>query len=377
MNSGRRYAISLHVFGTAVALLILGAIVGAIVWAQNADEILVIAQAVDNDVYVARREVNVQAAIDGDLVAAGNRVTVDGEVTGDILAAAKNIEIRSAVDDDVRVAGQNVLVTGPVAGHIVAAGQTVKIEQPIGEWAWLSGDTVAVSGNVNGQLEITGKNITINSEIDGNARLIGGTLRLGPDAMVHGNVEWRSNNKADISPEAQIDGQFIEEPLPEVLDGRSAGGGLVFTFSIFLTIVTLFLLFPRSLHACANRVSTHPAMSLILGFALLVAPPVLAVLLLITKLGAWLGLAVLGIYLVVLLLGIMTGLFTISDVALRRFQPHPAGWQPLIAIFVTVAAVGLLTYVPWVGFIIVLATWLLGIGALGLQFAQGYANSRA
>jgi len=133
MNSGRRYAISFHVFGTAVALFVLGAIVGAIVWAQNADEILVIAQAVDNDVYAARREVNVQAVIDGDLVAAGNRVTVLGEVTGDILAAAKNIEIRSAVDDDVRVAGQNVLVTGPVAGHIVAAGQTVKIEQPLPE----------------------------------------------------------------------------------------------------------------------------------------------------------------------------------------------------------------------------------------------------
>lgn len=377
MNTSRRNAMSSYAFGATALSLTVGAVVAAIAWAQNADELLLIEQPVDQDVYAARREVNVLTTVDGDLVAAGQRVTVEGEVTGDIIAAAQDVEIRSAVNDDVRAAGQHLRVTAPVAGHIVAAGQTVKIEQQIGDWAWLSGHTVEVGGNIGGELKIAARKITINSEVDGNAELIGDTLHLGPDAIVRGDLRWRSENKADISPGAHIDGSFVEEPLPKVLDDRSVGGGLFFTFSIIVTVVMLYLLFPRSLRASANRIASHPGKSLALGLALLVATPLLAVLLFVTKLGAWLGLGLLGVYLVVLLLGVLTGLFAVSDLGLRRFRPQPPAWQALAAIFVTVVAVGLLTYVPWVGFIVVLAIWLLGVGALGLQFARGYAESRA
>lgn len=65
-----------------------------------------------------------------------------------------------------------------------------------------------------------------------------------------------------------------------------------------------------------------------------------------------------------LILSVLTGLFAFGDLALRRFRPNPAMWQALAAIFVTVVAVGLLTYVPFLGVIIVLGSWLLGIGAL-------------
>ena len=72
----------------------------------------------------------------------------------------------------------------------------------------------------------------------------------------------------------------------------------------------------------------------------------------------------LGIYVVTLFLSVMTGLFTVSDLTLRRLRPKPAIWQSLAAIIVTVVAVGLLTYVPYLGVIVVLGIWLLGIGAL-------------
>ena len=94
------------------------------------------------------------------------------------------------------------------------------------------------------------------------------------------------------------------------------------------------------------------------------AMPVLAILLVFSPLNAWLGLAVLGIYVVTLFLSVMTGLFAVSDLVLRRIRPRPAVWQALIAILVTVVAVGLLTYVPYLGVIVVLGIWLLGIGAL-------------
>ena len=350
-----------------VLSLVLGGVVAAVAafaWAQTSEEILLIEQPVDHDVYAASREVNVRSTVDGDLVAAGQRVTIDGAVTGDIIVAAQNIEIRAEVSDDLRVAGQYVRVMSPVAGHVVAAGQVVTVGQQIGDWAWLAGDTVEVVGNVGGDLKIRAKRISINAKVDGNADLIGDELHLGPDALMRGEVRWRSNNDADINPGAQIDGEFIREPLPGYSKERGVSGGLFFTLSVFVAVMVLFLLFSRQLRASADRVAARPGMSLLLGFAVLGATPLIALLLLVTRIGVWLGLAVLGTYLVVLLLGVLTGLFAASDLALRKFRPKPAVWQSLAAIFFTVVAVGLLTYVPYVGFIGVLTVWMLGVGAL-------------
>jgi len=340
------------------------AAVAVVSWAQDSKDTLLIEQPVVQDVYAARRDVNVRATIDGDLVAAGQRVTVDGNVTGDIIVAAQDIEIRAKVNDDLRAAGQHIRVTSPVAGHIVAAGQSITISENVGNWAWLAGDTVEVLGDVGGDLRIRARKITIDAEVDGHAQLIGDELRLGPEANVRGDLRWRSENEADISPEAIIGGEFIEEPLPDFAEEIGTGGGLSFTLSVIVAVMVLFLLFSRPLRASADRIATHPVVSFALGFAVLTGMPVLALILIFTPLNAWFGLAVLGIYLVMLFLSVLTGLFAVSDLALRRFRSQPAAWQALAAIFFTVVVVGILAQVPYLGIIAVLTIWLLGVGAL-------------
>ena len=365
-----------------VSLLVLVgmlATVAVIAWAQSSEEVFLIDQPVDRDVYAAAREVNVQSSIDGDFVAAAQRITVDGAVTGDIIVAAQEIDVRSQVNDDLRAAGQTVQVTSPVAGHLVAAGYSVVVSEDVGDWAWLAGNTVEVLGDVGGDLSIRANNILINAEIDGNVELIGDELSLGPEASVRGDLTWRSDNEADISPEANIGGEFIEEPLQGLAEGVTSGRALWFTISVIFAVMVLFLLFSRPMHASADRIAAHPAASLSLGFAVLVGAPVLALILMFSPLNAWIGLGVLGIYLVVLLLGVLTGLFAISDLALRRFRPKPAIWQALAAIVVTVIAVRLLSYIPYLGVITILIIWLLGMGALcwgGWLALRNYGRDR-
>ena len=351
------YTLSFVICGVVAAI-------AAIAWAQDPDDALVIEQPSDRDVYAAHREVNVRSTIDGDLVAAGRRVTVDSNVTGDILLVAQEIEIRSEVTDDLRAAGQFVRVMSPISGHMVAAGQTVSVSESVGDWAWLAGDTVEVLGDIGGDLRIRARKITIDAEVDGNVQVIGDELRIGPDANVRGDLTWQGENEADISPEAIIGGEFIEKPVPGFEEDIGTGRALSFTLTVIVAVAVLFSLFPRPLRASADRIATRPFASLVLGFAVLAAMPVLAILLVISPLNAWFGLAVLGIYVVTLFLSVMTGLFTVSDLTLRRLRPKPAIWQSLAAIIVTVVAVGLLTYVPYLGVIVVLGIWLLGIGAL-------------
>lgn len=361
-----------------VCVLMVGGLIAtaaAVAWTQDSEEILVIDQPVDQDVYAARREVNVQSSINGDLVAAAQRVTVDGVVDGDMIVAAREIEIQSQGNDDLRLAGQHIQITSPVAGHIVAAGQTVTIRESVGDWAWLVGDTVDVQGDVGGELKIRANKITLNAEVDGNVELTGNELQVGPDAIVHGSLTWRSDNEADISADAQIDGEFIEEPADGFLEDLKSGRALMFTISVIVAVVALFLLFSHPLRASANRIAAHPGKSVALGFAVLVSTPVLALILIFSPLKAWIGLTVICIWLALLVLGVLTGLFALSDFALRRFRSKPTRWQALAAILVTVVAVGLLSYVPYLGAIAVMVIWLLGVGALSWERWVGLRQS--
>lgn len=358
MSSSRtKFVFSLAAIGLIVAI-------AGLALAQQSNQILRIEQPVSHDIYAAKREISVRSTIDGDLVAAGQRIFVDGDITGDIIVAAQEIEIRGAVSDDVRASGQNVRITAPVAGHVVAAGQYVAIHQAVGDWAWLTANTVKVHGKVGGDLRIRATTIEIDSEVDGNIEAIGGALNLGPNAVVRGEVRWRSENDADIDPGAQIDGDFVKESIPDDADERDSRSGIVFTIGLIIAVAVLFLLFAGPLRRSADRMVLHPGVSVALGFAVLVSTPILALILLISRFGAWLGLAVLGVYFATLLIGVLIGLFAVSDVTLRKFRPQPATWQALAAIFVTVVAVGLLSKVPYLGTIVVLLIWLLGIGSV-------------
>lgn len=348
-------------------LQVIGCVVAALAnpaWAQNSDDVLVIDQPVTTDLYAAHREVELRATVDGDLVAAGRRISVDGDVTGDVIVAGQDIEIKTEVRDDLRAAGQHIRINAPVSGHVVAVGQKVTINDNIGDWAWLAGNSVEILGDVGSSLKIRAKKIRINAEIDGNAELIGDELDLGPNAVVQGDLRWRSRNEAEISPDAQINGEFIEEPLPGLVEELSTGGKYSLPLNTIVAVMVLFLMFSRPLHATVDRAVSRPGISLSLGFAVLFSMPILALILLFSGIGVWLGLAVLFVYLAVLVLGVLTGLYAASDLALRKLNQRPALWQSLVAIFVTVVAVGLIAKIPGLGSILVFAILLIGVGAL-------------
>ena len=351
-------------FRITLGLSIALAAVAAVAWAQQSDDVLLIAQPMDRDVYAAHRQVLVQANIDGDLVAAGKTITVEGDVTGDVLAAGQNITIRSNVRDDVRAAGQHIRIEGPVSGHIVAAGQTVTINQPVGDWASLRGNTVVVVGNVGSNLEVQARTITIDAEVTGNVQLSGEEFSLGPNAVVGGDLTWRSDNEANISSEARIDGRLIEERPPGFVDELSSAETYSLPLNTIIAVTVLFLLFAPALRASATRVATKPGWALLLGLGVFGGMPLLAILLFVTGIGTWLGFLVLLIYIVLLMLGVLTGLFAASDWLLRKFNDNPVRWQSVAAIFVTVVAVGLIASVPRVGFGLVVLILLVGVGAL-------------
>ena len=120
-----------------------------------------------------------------------------------------------------------------------------------------------------------------------------------------------------------------------------------------------------------------PLITLGLGFAVLFITPLLIVLLFSLGFGFLLGILLAAAYLLMLVLGGMTGVVYLSDVTLRRlFKKETAGKGvmvlTLIGAFILLALVQI---IPLIGSLVVVLLTVMGIGALKYQFWQRYQAS--
>ncbi len=81
-----------------------------------------------------------------------------------------------------------------VSGHIIAAGHVIEIspDTTVASTVILMGEDVTVDGKVGGDAVLRGHKITINGEVDGNVDAVANEVRLGPHAVVGGNIKHRS-----------------------------------------------------------------------------------------------------------------------------------------------------------------------------------------
>jgi hypothetical protein len=168
----------------------------------------------------------------------------------------------------------------------------------------------------------------------------------------------------------------LEAPRPRA--GR-AGGGLFVVLSLIVSAALWYLLFPRFALATAHSVQESPWMNLGLGFAVLAAGPLVVLLLLVSLVGVWLGLIALALYLVLLLLGYLTGALFVAERGLRVARPtgDHGRWWVIGALAATLILLALLRLVPAVGALVSFALMLLGLGALTRALWRQYRSAPA
>lgn len=345
--------------------------------AQQWGETVTLRGPVKEDLYLAGGQIEVSGGVDGDVSAAGGRVTIRDPVSGDVAALGGTIHLHASIKDDARLTGGEITVSGTVGDHLLAAGGNVRIapEARIGGRAWLAGGRVEVAGRIGGELRAAGGQIVISGEVAGDTDLIGETIVVGPGAILHGRLRYRSPHEAQIDPGAQIGGAIIAIPV-ETRPPRAALAGV----GVFVTVVTLvtaaliYLLFPGFSMETVRSARQAPWASLGLGLAVLAGGPLVVMLLLVSLVGLWLGLIALALYLTLLLLGYLTGVLFLADEGLRRMRrtgDHGRGWVigALVAMLIVLA---LLRRVPVVGALVSFVLLLFGLGALTRSLWRRY-----
>lgn len=347
--------------------------------------------------------VDIGEIIDDTLIASGRVVRIDGEVTGDLIAFAQSIEIVGSVHGDVISFGRTIEVDGRIGGGLAGFGQTIRIEDSIGQSVYgfaqslrsgrdatiegdlfAFGEEISVGGSVGRNVTVFGNTLAITGDVVRDVKFAGRLATMRPSASIGGNLDvgLPAERNLEVDSAATIAGETIVE-VPEPGQEEDEGG-LLSAWSIAWTalwLVTAFLSGLLLLWAlpALRRVPLDNLNGILtsagLGFVLVTATPILAVVLAVTLIGLPAGLVIAAVWALSLYVSKIVVAHFLGNALLRPKQHDVRSMLlPLLAGLVLVLiAVSL----PYVGWVINLLLVIIGLGAMGQALYRNAGNRTA
>ena len=359
---------------------------------------------VSRNIYMAGGNVRPTAPVKGDLYAAGGRVTVEHPVQGDATLAGGAVTVRAPIGDDLRVAGGDINVESTVGGELYASGGNIMLSNAafVADAVTLYAGSVTIDGKVNGPLKVYAQKIVLNGEVARDVELNADQIELGPQAKLGGALRYSSNALFKTAEGVTTGGAVTRGDAmngrPDMhrdreWHGQMMGSGLgwaggVASFVALLAASALFLLvFTGFSRRASDRIMATPWPSLAAGTAVLLGTPMLAMLLIITLIGIPLGIALMMLFPLMMLMGWIAGVFSISQRvqrALQKDSPNKQSVSPdkssgaMIGFFaLTLLLVLLLGSLPFIEGLILIAIMLLGTGACALELYRQVRSNRS
>jgi hypothetical protein len=326
--------------------------------------------------FAAGDQVVIEGTVNGDVYAAGGTVTVDGTINGDLLLAGGNVSVGGTVTDDIRGGGGSVILSGKTGKNVSAAGGSVTVTKgaEIGGGLLVAAGALQHGGTILKDAMIASGDGVLTGTVAGNARYAGGRLQVFPGAVVGGDLDVLVERAEDaVIADGAVKGRVSvsvgeERPEPGILGMTPfrLWVKVLWALSLLATALVAALLLPGRLAGTAVNIVRRPGRSVLWGVIGLLALPILSFLLLITLLGAPLGLFVLTVtlwflYLSQLALGAAVGHLVLGT-------DGKTGWSLFLAVALGILITQALTFVPYLGTVVVIAGLVFGLGAILMQF---------
>jgi hypothetical protein len=305
--------------------------------------------------------VHAEVRVGDDSAFVGGSVTIDEAADGSVHGAAGTIRLNAPVAGDARLAAGS-LELGPNAA--------------IAENASLAGGRLVIKGSVRGDLKAAGGHVTIDGPIGGDASVAAGTLELGPNANIAGRLRFRGGT-LDKDPAAHV-GRGIEHrgsrKQHDAGPFGNARGRWIWTAGLMVLAAILAAALPGPSNRMMDELRAQPWMAPLLGFLVLTAVPVAAVLVMITIIGIPIGILALLAYAALLLVGYVSAAVVIGGLLLGRFKAEAvqlAAWRAGAAVL-AVLALALVSRIPFLGGFVQFAALVVGVGlVIGLLYRRG------
>lgn len=344
---------------------------------------------ITDNLYLAAGTISISGAVAGDVYAVGGNTLISENVRDDVVIAGGTITVLGNVGGDLRIVGGTILVAGIVGGELVAAGGTVTVSPAVtvGGDAVLAGGQVVLDGRVMGDAQIFSGTATVNGTVQGNLMVsVDESLMIGDGTVIEGNLLYRARSADTLTMgnNVVITGEVIFEKItsPETTQSSADISSIFGTYIIaklVISIVTALVL--MTVFSGFSKEVTHGATQntlrlLSYGFISLVVLPVAVILLLITIIGAPLGLLLLLLYGSLLLVSsiyasVVTGVW-ISHMT-GWFNSSRVTWKHVVG---GAIALTLISLVPIVGWIVGFGIFLITLGSITDLLITLYKQNR-
>ena len=338
--------------------------------------------------------------IDGTLIAAGDTVNIDGTVNGDLVVSGRSVNVRGTVKGDVLCFSQTLDFSGNAEGNLYglihafdlrgtvernlyAGVQALQIDSS----GRVGGDVIAGTGD--GRFEgAVGRDVLLaatgDAHVEGgvgrNFQAYVGDITLFPPGRVGGNLRLfvRDKDHVHLDPGVAVGGKTdIQTRKPEPSRYRRPKFYFWEAVQLAAALITGLLiawLFPALFGVSVNRLGALTALvgfhagqegrALLkaagVGFLVLVAAPVAAVILAFTLVGLPIAILTLftwlaGLYLAKVFVGAFIGQGMLKS---QAGPPRPFALNLLLGLFIVFVAIDIPYVGSWLNFLVI----LLGLG---------------
>lgn len=324
-----------------------------------------------DNAYLAGEKIIVTIPAQKDVLAGGSILEFKSPIERSLMAAGGTITVSGAVGNSIRVAGGTITLDGPVAEDVVVAGGQITVTKN----ASISGDLVitggqlTIDGPVSGNVYANGGEVTINSIIGGNVEGEMGSLLLGSNASIGGNLTYSAEEELKKESGAQVAGTTSfnsEDRNTQTSEGLAAFFtiGTLYTLIIDILFSLLFVLVLGFFTSnVLSRIDEGKLKSLSIGFSSIFLLPLAGLFLLVI---IWLGITWFVAYLLLLLLslGLMkvyTGAKILQWWQRRQKKEYILDWKAAVIGSISIL---ILTLIPILGWLVIFVLYLLAFGGL-------------
>ena len=283
----------------SLLLIVLLSIVSIPVFALGenftADESVILEKSIGYTNFVAGNRVSSTANVDGINFVVGNVVNISGRQDY-IFTAGNTVDIKEAETKDVFAAGSNVYISNSAIRDLYAAAGVVEIHSDIYRNAYLGGDTVKIDSMIGGDVLVAADTI----ELGENAVIVG-TLKYPEEAIL------KKDAHAEVGKEETYKG-YENNGVEITVTPVARWVSRLLSFFGLLVVALLLLFFAKESFTRIEKVEKE-GMTILkkfgIGFLVLVATPLMAIIAMITVVGLPLGILAFILYGVLIYLSLI------------------------------------------------------------------------
>jgi hypothetical protein len=365
----------------------------------------------NDDVFISGARIKFDSKVIGDLFSLSYEMVQTDTVTGNFMALAYSVQNLAPVLGSYRAAARTMSCNADVGRNVLLLGQEINVgpNSHIGHDADLAGASVIFQGDVAGNLKIKSKFAVISGKVGGNLEFRGDSLTINPNTVIAGDVNYNSPTRATIASGSVISGNVNwkkadteKQKEKKKSNFWTALTGIIslrgyFIISTFLSVAIIVLTlipFPSwvllivlwfVLAVSGNLlililkskalttikvldVRLFPSMGL--GFIIFFLTPIVALILFFTVLAAPLS------PLLIMLFGAATfagGIFASLFLGRRichLFSPVSDNTPGYLCYTMGMTVILFLSFVPILGYILVLLAFMTGLGGLVQTFGK-------